>query len=72
VAKWGVPSAYSPGITAGAPRLGIFAVLRANRTIEDALQAPDLDDEDTVTESEPEQEQDLSELPAETKSVERA
>jgi hypothetical protein len=51
--------------------VGYFAVLRANRTIEDALEAPDLDEEHTATEAEPAPEPDVPELPASAKSVER-
>lgn len=58
-------------ITYPAMVVGYFAILRANRTIEDALEAPDLDEEDTVAEAEPALEPDVPELPASAKSVER-
>jgi len=59
-------------ITYPAMVIGYFAVLRANRTIEDALEAPDLDEEDTATEPEDTApEPDVPELPASAKSVER-
>ena len=58
-------------ITYPAMVVGYFSVLRANRTIEDALEAPDLDEEDTVTETEPASDADVPELPASTKGVER-
>jgi hypothetical protein len=58
-------------ITYPAMVVGYFAVLRANRTIEDALKAPDLDEEDTVTETEPTTESDVPELPPPVRSEAR-
>jgi hypothetical protein len=50
--------------------VGYFAVLRANRTIQDALEAPDLDFEDSVA-SEALSEPDVPELPEATKSADK-
>jgi hypothetical protein len=58
-------------ITYPAMVVGYFAVLRANRTIEDALEAPDLDEEDTATEPEPPSEPDLPEPAMSDRSFER-
>jgi hypothetical protein len=58
-------------ITYPAMVVGYFAVLRANRTIEDALDAPDLDEEDTVIEAEPAAEVDAPESLGSEKSIER-
>jgi hypothetical protein len=59
-------------ITYPAMVVGYFAVLRANRTIEDALDAPDLDEEDTVTQlEEAPSEPDVPDLPPSTKKDER-
>jgi len=59
-------------ITYPAMVVGYFAILRANRTIQDAIEAPDLNEEDTATapnESPPEP--DVPILPASTKGDER-
>src|SRR5689334_18307893 len=58
-------------ITYPAMVVGYFAILRANRTIKDAIEAPDLDEEDTVTAPEPAPEPDVPEPPTSTKSIER-
>jgi hypothetical protein len=57
-------------ITYPAMVVGYFAVLRANRTVEDALAAADLDEEDTATETGSAPEPDVPELPGSPKSVE--
>lgn len=61
-------------ITYPAMVIGYFAVLRANRTIEDALGAPDLDEEDTATEVDTDESDEVAEteqeLPA-PKSIEK-
>lgn len=57
-------------ITYPAMVIGYFAILRANRTIEDALEAADLDEEDSVTAADPAPEPDVLELPAFSGSVE--
>ncbi|MDA9505436.1 hypothetical protein XI09_12265 [Bradyrhizobium sp. CCBAU 11386] len=49
-------------ITYPAMVVGYFSILRANRTIEDALEAPDLDEEDTPAEVESDSETEASEL----------
>jgi hypothetical protein len=58
-------------ITYPAMVVGYFAVIRANRTIEDALEAPDLDEDDTATELDPEPEAETSEPVTSPKAVER-
>jgi len=59
-------------ITYPAMVVGYFAIMRANRTLQDALEAPDLDEEDTATEAaEAPPEADVPELPASTKNEDR-
>lgn len=58
-------------ITYPAMVVGYFAIMRANRTIQDALEAPDLEEEDTATDTEPSAESDVPELPPSARSEER-
>ncbi|MCK1336668.1 hypothetical protein IVB38_11665 [Bradyrhizobium sp. 38] len=57
-------------ITYPAMVVGYFSILRANRTIEDALAAPDLDVEDTPTEVEVESDSELEPTELTPKKVE--
>ena len=58
-------------ITYPALVVGYFAILRANRTLQDVREAPDLDEEDSITGDEMGPEPDVPELPASAKTEEK-